>query len=405
MSVETRGSSSALRAGRLPALDGVRGVAILLVMFHHMTVLKPKSPSETLLYNWSLFGPHGVDLFFVLSGFLITGILLDTRRDRRFFRNFYVRRTLRIFPLFYAIAAFSFWVLPNLMSRFPQYAHKLERFSVVSNSWPWYFLYCSNYVIASNNGYKHGILDVSWSLSIEEQYYLAWAICVFFISPRVLRWVCAITIAALPLLRITLMHFGVSPLQIYVLTPTRLDAVMWGSLIAIVVRERESFHRFLDRWLRPAAAVCALIILAAFIPGKWDYMGTAELGFGYTAVAIACAGLLWQVFYSPAFLGGVFNSRFLRFFGTYSYSLYLFHLPMRAVIRDTLFGDSQFRLISSNAIPGQLVFYVVATLAVIPLSLLSWYCFESPILKLKSRFAPSATPSHDRDAVKAVAGA
>src|ERR1700722_19007102 len=117
---------------RLPYLDGLRGIAILLVMFHHFTVIQPRSPMESYLYRVSEFGAQGVDLFFVLSGFLITGILIDSKRNEHFFRTFYLRRALRICPVFYLLIAFSFCVLPVLFKAFPEYSYKLARFDTVS---------------------------------------------------------------------------------------------------------------------------------------------------------------------------------------------------------------------------------------------------------------------------------
>lgn len=385
--VSQRRTAPRLSAQHLSFLDGIRGLAILLVMFHHMTVLEPRTSLEQVLRGISMFGPHGVDLFFVLSGFLISGILLDTCSDRRFFRNFYARRTLRIFPLYYALCAFSFLILPWCLAQFPQYAGKLARFSIVSNAWPWYLLYCSNYVIAWNNAFHHGILDVSWSLAIEEQYYLIWAVCVYFLSRRTLVQICAVFIALLPFLRIALLCLGAQPLQIYVLTPTRLDGVMWGSLLALAVRDDGRLARLLARIMKPAGLICALAVLAVVLPGRWNYFGAAELGFGYSAVTLAFAALLWVTYREDGLLRRIFQQRWLRFLGVYSYSLYLFHLPIRAIIRDTVFGEKQFRALFTSAIPGQLLFYCVATLAVIPFSLVSWHCLEQPFLRLKKRFA------------------
>jgi peptidoglycan/LPS O-acetylase OafA/YrhL len=383
---------SRLSAQHLPFLDGIRGMAILLVMFHHMTVLYPKSAAEQYLYQLSLFGPHGVDLFFVLSGFLITGILLDTRSSPNFFRNFYARRTLRIFPLYYILVAFSFLILPWCIEQFPRYAYKLARFATVSNEWPWYFLYGSNYVVAYNNGWRHGILDVSWSLSIEEQYYLAWAVAVYFLSRRRLQVISISILVILPFLRAALLAKGVSPLMVYVLTPTRLDGISWGGLIALAVRDDGWLYPFLQRVIKPVGCIAAVVVLVPLVLGKWDYMGVPELGFGYSAVAALFAAMLWVTYHRDGILRRIFEQKWLRFFGVYSYSIYLFHLPLRAAIRDTVFGDPQFRALASSAIPGQLIFYCVATLAVIPLSLLSWYLLEQPFLRLKKKFMPAPVP-------------
>lgn len=311
--------------------------------------------------------------------------LLDTRLDLRYFRNFYLRRTLRIFPLYYVVVAISFLLVPWCLSHLPQYAAKLTRFSTVSSAWPWYLLYCSNYVIAWNNAYHHGILDVSWSLSIEEQYYLVWAICVYVLSKRSLTWVCALSILLLPFLRIALLALGTGVLQVYVLTPTRLDGVLWGSLLALALRDK-SLRCVLDRTLKPAGLACGVVVLGLALAGKWDYLGRAELGFGYSAVALGFAALLWVTYHNNGVLRHIFEQRWLRFLGVYSYSLYLFHLPLRALIRDTVFGDKQFRALSPSAIPGQLLFYGITLVAVIPFSLLSWRFLEQPLLKLKSRF-------------------
>ncbi len=396
--IRTPGAGRArLSAQHLPFLDGIRGLAILLVMFHHMTVLYPKSAAEQYLYQLSLFGPHGVDLFFVLSGFLITGILLDSRSSPNFFRNFYARRTLRIFPLYYILVAFSFLILPWCLEQFPRYAYKLARFATVSNEWPWYFLYGSNYVVAYNNGWRHGILDVSWSLSIEEQYYLAWAVAVYFLSRRRLQIISISILVILPFLRAALLAKGVSPLMVYVLTPTRLDGISWGGLIALAVRDDGWLYPFLRRIIKPAGCIAAVAVLAPLVLGKWDYMGVPELGFGYSAVAALFAAMLWAAYHQRGILRRIFEMKWLRFFGVYSYSIYLFHLPIRAVVRDTVFGDPQFRALSSSAIPGQLIFYIVATLAVIPVSLLSWHLLEQPFLRLKKKF--TAAPVQAASAV------
>src|SRR5687768_15262003 len=101
------------QAGFIPALDGLRGIAIIMVMLHHFTYYRPTAGTDGLIGSVLFFGWSGVDLFFVLSGFLITGILLDTRRSERYFTTFYARRTLRIFPLYYLVLFLALVVLPH----------------------------------------------------------------------------------------------------------------------------------------------------------------------------------------------------------------------------------------------------------------------------------------------------
>src|SRR5262245_57382334 len=176
--------------GHIPALDGLRGVAILLVMLHHFTVIQPAGAFEKWFERFAHLGMHGVDLFFVLSGFLITGILFDSKGEPHFLRNFYMRRSLRIFPLYYAVVVFSFLLVPIILAHVAGLAGKLSRFQGASEDWVWYVFYLSNFSIARVSAFRHGILDVTWSLAIEEQFYLVWALCVLFFNWRTLRGIC-----------------------------------------------------------------------------------------------------------------------------------------------------------------------------------------------------------------------
>jgi peptidoglycan/LPS O-acetylase OafA/YrhL len=151
-----------------PALDGVRGIAILLVLFHHFTLFDPVTTIGAWLGFVALLGWSGVDVFFVLSGFLITGILIDARGSNRYFASFYMRRVLRIFPLYYLIVFLSFVVLAR-----STYWHDLLVGPGRVAQWP-YWTYLVNFAIAERGDFQHGVLDVAWSLAIEEQFYLRW---------------------------------------------------------------------------------------------------------------------------------------------------------------------------------------------------------------------------------------
>src|SRR5437762_3573688 len=161
---------------RLPQLDAIRGVAILMVIFHNQT---PKYPSLHLQHIFAN-GWMGVDLFFVLSGFLITGILIDTKQSEGYFRNFYARRCLRIWPLYYALIVFMFVVVPVLR---PSEAH-----TVFEKSSPWwgYPLFLQNFLIKIPTN-ATGPLAVTWSLAIEEQFYLVWPLIVGYGSVAQVR--------------------------------------------------------------------------------------------------------------------------------------------------------------------------------------------------------------------------
>ena len=185
------------QAGFIPALDGLRGIAIILVMLHHFTYYRPTAGIDALIGSVLFFCWTGVDLFFVLSGFLITGILLDTRDSERYFTTFYARRTLRIFPLYYLVLFLAFVVLPQ----FPAVHSVLVGQTHDSPpQWPYWF-YVTNFSIA-DRGWVHGWVDVAWSLAIEEQFYLVWPLVIWLCPPRLVAVLCAVILVAEPVARV-----------------------------------------------------------------------------------------------------------------------------------------------------------------------------------------------------------
>jgi len=192
---------------RIPVLDGVRGIAIAMVMlFHfdflyhlHFTAADASLPlldelvSKTLGAGWS-----GVDLFFVLSGFLITGILYDAKGPaRRFFGSFYARRALRIFPAYYGFLALLVIALPLVGE--PDPSHR------IAAALPWYGSYLTNIREAIDPGIRGDVLFVGhiWSVAVEEQFYLLWPAFVFLFSRRTLLWVCAAGVVLALALRVS----------------------------------------------------------------------------------------------------------------------------------------------------------------------------------------------------------
>jgi peptidoglycan/LPS O-acetylase OafA/YrhL len=372
----------------LPVLDGLRGLAILLVMICHMTVLVPGTAAQSLVAQITVTGWIGVDLFFVLSGFLITGILLDTKDAPHFYKNFYIRRTLRIFPLFYAITIFSFVILPYL----PLPAVKAQRFGTVGGEQWMYWIFASNFAIASVDNFRHGIMDVTWSVAIEEQFYLVWPTVVLLLGRRSLIRLCLAIIILSPIARFVAIEAGAGYVSTYVFTPLRLDGLCAGALIAIFVRDAHHI-RLLGpvgaRWLMAAGAI---VFGGAIVAG-----GTAVIfgapymqPFGFSGLVLFFAGLLIAALYArPGFLlARFFDSRIMRMLGKYSYALYLIHLPIRAFIRDVVLKPATFALYPGGVIVGQLVFTLVSLIVVTIVAALSYHLFEKHFLKLK-RFFPN----------------
>jgi peptidoglycan/LPS O-acetylase OafA/YrhL len=207
---------------KIPQLDAVRGIAILIVLVHNLHGFS--SPPFSLVSN---YGWMGVDLFFVLSGFLITGILLDSKSSENYFRNFYARRSLRIWPLYYSVLLLMFVILPLVR---PQDAPELFQ---RSSPWWSYPFFLQNFLVAAP-ALAVGPLGVSWSLAVEELFYLVWPFVVRFASTERLQWIAWVVLLASPWLRL---QFIAQHWIIYSNPFCRLDGMMAGALLAILVRK------------------------------------------------------------------------------------------------------------------------------------------------------------------------
>ena len=330
--------------GKIPQLDGIRGLAILVVMFHN----SQKFPR--LFAN----GWMGVDLFFVLSGFLITGILLDTRKSPGYFKNFYARRCLRIWPLYYALLLFMFALVPLVR---PSEAHV-----AFQRSAPWwgYALFLQNFLIAVPTN-AAGALAVTWSLAIEEQFYLVWALVVRFCSSMQITRIAIAVICLSPVLRY---YLALHHVNLYSNVFCRLDGLMAGSLLAVVVRK----ENFLPSKFTTAAWISLLVTapLAFLTRAQW-------LVFSFTALASACLVYV-ALFSAQKWLRLALTNRFIVYTGTISYGLYLLHkIPFD--VMQSLHVERHPLLMVSVAIAGGYV-----------LAILSWNLLEKPFLRLKRYF-------------------
>ena len=352
----------------IPALDGLRGVAILLVMLHHQTLL----PGSGVWTTVADLGWAGVDLFFVLSGFLITGILFDARGAPNCLRNFYVRRVLRIFPVYYALLLFAFVVLPRLPL---SDAHAAKVAALDGTEW-WYWLYLQNVAMVRAGGFPHAVLGVTWSLAIEEQFYLLWPFLVLGLPRRALMKVCLALVVAAPVVRCALAFGGAGWLPAYVLTPCRIDALAFGAWIALAARGRSGLDPLKPwAWLWIGVGVTGTVAVSA-ASGGTSFKRFGLFTFGFTFLALAFGGwlLLAATTARPRALAG----RVLKTFGKYSYALYLFHMPCRVVVKEHLF-----RPIGPLT---QIAFYAAATALPLAIAWVSWRVLERPFLRLKDRF-------------------
>ncbi|MDZ4805015.1 MAG: acyltransferase [Candidatus Eisenbacteria bacterium] len=390
------GAGSSDIHGHLPALDGLRGVAILLVLFHHFNILHPAGTVERAVINFLDLGKHGVDLFFVLSGFLITGILIDTRGRPGYLTSFFGRRVLRIVPLYYLVLTFLLVAWPAILASDPGNIGQAMRWSAEGADAAWYYLFASNILFSIREGFGLQGLDVTWSLAIEEQFYLLWAVLVGLLRGRALLVASATVVLASPIIRAAIGFSNGSWLDAYLLTPGRLDALALGGLLAGLYRAPDLVPRHRLRkaaaWLA-AGSASGLVLMQL---GQWLNGFTAPgVILGLTFVGGLAAGGLAICIEAPASsrLARIVTSRPLRFFGRYSYGMYLLHMPIRNALRKFLDPVSRYLDLSGPALFGnQLLFLAIAIGAVSLAAWLLWHAWERPFLSLK-RFVPRPQPA------------
>lgn len=365
---------------RVKELDGIRGLAILMVILYHVgpyTVNFTGNPILVSVLNSMQIGWLGVDLFFVLSGFLITDILLRTREKPTYFKNFYIRRILRIFPIYYLVITLLLFFLPWL---------EKTRGLQEQSSWMFFIFYQQNWLYILKRPVS-GYLAVMWSLAIEEQFYLVWPAIVRWLDKRKLVIAASAAFVFALCLRLIVSRL---PLDLtyaekinYYSTPARLDGLMIGALIAIAYQSQ-----IWKIWLaRLAWPVFGLSILAMtfILTGKsaepfsknslittWSFSALALLGGALIVLLTSLSENNW--------LRIIFRNRILAFFGKYSYAMYLIHAPI------IFFLNQQFLNANLKGAVASLTLIATAILGIILVSLISWNLLEKRVLSLKTHF-------------------
>ena len=358
------------KGARVAELDGLRGIAILLVLVFHYA---PKT--GPLRYLGDIFGIGwiGVDLFFVLSGYLITGILLDSVGRPHYYRNFIVRRSLRIFPLYYACL-----ILYCVLSFVPSPIHWKD-FLTIGGGW-WYVGYVGNLQVFLQNAWPGAaILTPLWSLQVEEQFYLSFPFLVWATKRQTLARILLGSLIGALLLRIALVvALPKNLMGTYALMPCRMDALAMGGLVAIAARERPGWLK--GRWIGwlTALAVATFLLICGFVNSSpWSSLMRT---IGYTAIDLAFTGVLVMLIsWRQRFLLGLCRLKFLMWVGTISYGLYLLHIPALNISHRWLAP------VLGIAQSGSVDFFLMMAIAM-AMAWISWTVFESPILRLKALF-------------------
>jgi peptidoglycan/LPS O-acetylase OafA/YrhL len=412
----------------------VRGLAILLVTIFrfHSDPDQFGDPAVTGTLGKAFFalckeGYRGVDLFFVLSGFLITGILFDSKQGSHYFRNFYIRRVLRIFPLYYGALLLGLIVLPAL---FPLFRDLYAR-SIREQGWLW--LFGTNIYLSIVNTWNLPGFEHFWSLAVEEHYYLFWPLLLFFCSRRSAMGVCVACIIGATLVRIGVLWRPFSPEQFgsiaglvamgvpnqaaspwslalqpflfpilpggplapaaETLTLCRLDALAIGSFLALAARGPGGVRQGLLYCL--GGCVIGGVIATALAFGGPKF-GPAALRWGllFTVDAFFFAGLIIvAVLVRPSgWAGWLANNSVLQFFGKYSYGWYVIQGAIVPPLAVLLFTPSELALKIGSPALARLIYILLGGSLSLGMAIVSWHLYEKHFLRLKELFA--SKPKH-----------
>ena len=361
---------------RFPELDGLRGAAILMVMLQHYVAESTNAGRGTLSFALSRFsrlGWTGVDLFFVLSGFLIGGILLDARKSPNYFKTFYMRRAHRILPVYYlwlalyAVAAYVGlkWVTPQDSGFFA--------FSVPIAV---YILFFQNFIFKPISLFGTYVVGPTWSLAVEEQFYLISPWLIRYLSPRYLVNALILFIITAPVLRGMLFNIQYGHRAVYFLTPCRIDGLAMGMLVAIAwrTRARAWIAKNIDYF--KAALLFFLIGTAAMLRRHPDPTTPFQAMYQYSWIACLFSLVVVVALLAPSSLVARFSrSEFLRNWGRISYCVYLIHLAILAACH--LFVLRSLPRITDW--PGVITTILAAVLTWL-LAQISWHYLEKPLL-------------------------
>ncbi|MFL5786503.1 MAG: acyltransferase family protein [Flavisolibacter sp.] len=354
-----------------PALDVLRGIAILLVLFcHNFNFL------QIFKFGWT-----GVDLFFVLSGFLITDILIASQRDKNYFRNFYARRFLRIFPLYYGTLIVFFCVAPYFVSK-----ENISVYNYYNQNQAWFWSDMQNWLFVRKGLGQSPFLTHFWSLAVEEQFYIIWPFFIFLIKDLKKMKIVIVSLILLALVIRVYMwsQYPFDMVKYYCNTLTRMDSILMGCLLSIHIKDGKELS---VKVLKYILSFCIMFFIAGILIGKNTEITNPFFStIGYTIVSLFFATLLY-IFVKKEFklLTWLKKSPMLNYVGKISYGMYVFHIPVYVVLSSVLM---KVFLLNYGMTSIQALFAIASISFVITVlaSSLSFYLLERPILGLKRYF-------------------
>ena len=358
-----------------PLLEGVRGLAILLVLAHHLVLFNGAALTTSFakcFFALAYSGWIGVDLFLVLSGFLITSRLMQTRGKPHYFRNFYARRALRILPLYVLFLAVFWGTAPFL-------GWESARLDAATRDQFWYWSLLYN-VRMGFTGWSPSPISHFWSLALQVQFYVVWPFFVLWLDRRRLFQVCCALVVLAFLSRLFFIENNMV-VAAYTFLSSRMDALALGAVLALVSEGVLLRFRAGLRFVF-LLGCCGLAALCVRQRGLYDTM-PATLLFGLTCTALVFAVVLARAVYiRPLLLTRALSHPVLRWCGTYSYGVYMVHLPVIILCNQIIAGQLQ----ELSFFPRLAVLGIFSILLTLLLAVGSRQLIELPFLKLKRYF-------------------
>jgi peptidoglycan/LPS O-acetylase OafA/YrhL len=343
----------------IPQLDGFRALAIVLVLMNHMVDLQTPAVVSYICY----LGWIGVDVFFVLSGFLITKILLGSKREFRSIGLFVVRRTLRTWPLYFVVLFIAYIALRHDPAG--QATNWLQHIFFLQNFTPWY--------IARS-------LGPTWSLCIEEHFYFVWPFLVFLLPRRWLYVLLPAIFLALPAVRYWGIHDGFTSKQIYTETQFHLDGLIAGSFVALLAARFGHCSRR-SLWIACSGLALGSLASIAGFWNNWNVIYGHNAVFGFTTLSIAFASLLHLLLRSESsWLAKIFCAAPLRYIGRISYGIYLLQDGMISLLNRV-----PLQRLPGGVASNWLFVMLLRAGVTVAVAAVSFRFFESPILRFKDR--------------------
>jgi peptidoglycan/LPS O-acetylase OafA/YrhL len=348
-------------------LDGLRGIAVIMVMFFHFfQTQKSEYYILKLIKSMSVFGQTGVVLFFVLSGFLITRILINTRESKNYFKVFFARRSLRIFPLYYMFLFIYFYLVP-----FISYDFELENISFINlGDQLFYYCYLQNFAMTFDWFKQIGPPHL-WSLAVEEHFYLFWPFIIYYLPVnKIYSFIFWLILITFIIRFVMIFYYGFQ--NPFYFTLTNLDSLVLGAFLAILEIKRFLIIKNLKLFIFIlSVSSFVLVLLTVFNIGQIKYL---FLNLTISIIYFSLIGIIVSSSERKTFLLSFLKSRGLIYIGSISYGLYVFHPSVFGIVDSIPYTENIF------------INFTLKMFLSVVISHLSFIFFESKFINLKKYF-------------------